>query len=279
MGNIMRSQGSGNNDRNINPVLKASNNDFLVVLRDYPSADISQPIFRMGERLRVLADEGYWVKVHSVQTDTENYIPNSHVAKIYHGWLFEGVSREKAEELLRLPGNRVGSFMVRESARERGVYSLSVMHRCVMHYRILRLPNNWYYISPRLTFQCLEDLVNHYSDSADGLCCVLTTPCLSITSTNTQNLGPAAPVVVMRRNLPQSNADSRKSETVNYSTHNLQGGTGDLLSFGVRNSIASYLSLAESESPRPGKSNRKKKSKTVYVMQDHDLSHMALEED
>lgn len=31
------------------------------------------------------------------------------------------------------------------------------------HYRIFRLPNNWYYISPRLTFQCLEDLVNHYS--------------------------------------------------------------------------------------------------------------------
>lgn len=69
------------------------------------------------------------------------------------------------------------------------------------------MPNNWYYISPRLTFQCLEDLVNYYSgksnttpkttsfsvkdgqfdadfpsrsglDVADGLCCVLTGPCL-----------------------------------------------------------------------------------------------------
>lgn len=44
-----------------------------------------------------------------------------------------------------------------------GLYSLSVRHRQVKHYRIFRLPNNWYYISPRLTFQCLEDLVNHYS--------------------------------------------------------------------------------------------------------------------
>lgn len=44
-----------------------------------------------------------------------------------------------------------------------GFYSLSVKHRQVKHYRIFRLPNNWYYISPRLTFQCLEDLVNHYS--------------------------------------------------------------------------------------------------------------------
>lgn len=44
-----------------------------------------------------------------------------------------------------------------------GFYSLSVRHRQVKHYRIFRLPNNWYYISPRLTFQCLEDLVTHYS--------------------------------------------------------------------------------------------------------------------
>lgn len=37
-------------------------------------------------------------------------------------WLFEGVGRQKAEELLSLPGNKVGSFMVRESSRERGEY-------------------------------------------------------------------------------------------------------------------------------------------------------------
>lgn len=35
-------------------------------------------------------------------------------------WLFEGVERQKAEELLALPSNRPGSFMVRESFRERG---------------------------------------------------------------------------------------------------------------------------------------------------------------
>lgn len=43
------------------------------------------------------------------------------------------------------------------------MYSLSIRHRAVKHYRINRLPNNWYYISPRLTFQCLEELVSHYS--------------------------------------------------------------------------------------------------------------------
>ncbi|MBV98921.1 Src-like-adapter, partial [Eschrichtius robustus] len=79
-------------------------------------------------------------------------------------WLFEGLGRDKAEELLQLPDTKIGSFMIRESETKRGFYSLSVRHRQVKHYRIFRLPNNWYYISPRLTFQCLEDLVNHYSD-------------------------------------------------------------------------------------------------------------------
>lgn len=54
-------------------------------------------------------------------------------------------------------------FGVISSPLPPGLYSLSVRHRQVKHYRIFRLPNNWYYISPRQTFQCLEDLVNHYS--------------------------------------------------------------------------------------------------------------------
>jgi len=107
-----------------------------------------------------------------------------------------------------------------------GVYSLSVRHRNVKHYKIFRLTNSWYYISPRLTFQCLEDMVNHYSgetkrsacnvewmcdalmlmcfgfpsDSSDGICCVLSAPCLALSNpapSSTQE----APPVVMRRNL------------------------------------------------------------------------------
>lgn len=168
-----------------------------------------------------------------------------------------------------MPGNSVGSFLIRESPQERGmyqevyshqqvyiakwftlthisvsaevqmtlqswllfpagVYSLSVRHRTVKHYKIFRLSNSWYYISPRLTFQCLEDMVNHYSgetklscsacnvewvcdalmlmcfgfpsDSSDGICCVLSAPCLALSNpapSSTQN----APPVVIRRNL------------------------------------------------------------------------------
>ncbi|XP_076157888.1 src like adaptor 1a [Alosa pseudoharengus] len=253
--------------------LKASDDDMLIVLTDYPSPDISEPIFRMGERLKGLGEEGSWWKVRSLKTGHDNYIPCIHVAKIYHGWLFEGVVRQKAEELLRMPGNVVGSFMVRESPKERGVYSLSVKHRAIKHYKIFRMANSWYYISPRLTFPSLEDMVNHYSDAADGLCSVLTAPCLAFTA-NAPSTVPQPPPVVMRHNFDWKNVD--RSQLLNANSADNQHAR-DMVSFGVRNSIASYLSLAETTGSSSKTSNRKKKSKSVYLMTD--TSNTLYEED
>ncbi|XP_023667805.1 src like adaptor 1a [Paramormyrops kingsleyae] len=258
MGNAVRSEATNNAGNS--PEQKES--EVLIVINDYPSSNISEPIFRTGEKLRLLSEEGCWLKVCSLLTAAENYIPNNYVAKVYHSWLFEGVDRKKSEELLFLPGNRIGSFMIRESAREKGVYCLSVRHRSIIHYRIFRLPNNWYYISPRLTFQCLEDLVTHYSDLADGLCCVLNAPCLA-QSHNSVNIASQAPPVVMRRNNNQKNMNSPQLE--NQSTEDLQDDEDDQMSYGVRDSIASYLSLANSEVPSR-KITWTKKRKTMYAL-------------
>ncbi|XP_028673958.1 src like adaptor 1a isoform X2 [Erpetoichthys calabaricus] len=261
MGNSLKAGGSeaDKETRYFDPRLKDT---VLVVLHDYPPSNVSEPVFRIGEKLQALSEEGGWWKACSITTGNENYIPTSNVAKIYHGWLFEGVGRHKAEELLQLPNNRVGSFMVRESQSERGQYSLSVRHRTVKHYRILRLPNNWYYISPRLTFQCLEELVNHYSESADGLCCMLTSPCLTpSTGLNQPNVN-----TVMRQNHLHSENLSRlqwtRDDGVQDDSH--------LLSFGVRNSIMSYLSLTSDKELTSMNSNHKKKSKSVYGLPQND---------
>lgn len=92
-------------------------------------------------------------------------------------------------------------------------HSLSILMRTnslqvnpVKHYRIYRLQNSWYYISPGLTFPSLHCLVEHYSgqnwshdslldavrqqnssnwqktgapftEFPNGLCCQLTAPC------------------------------------------------------------------------------------------------------
>ncbi|KAI3358518.1 hypothetical protein L3Q82_014943, partial [Scortum barcoo] len=272
MGNMMRSVSATDkvNRDNLDSSLKGSEDDMVVVLQDYPSPDISEPIYRMGEKLEVIAQEAYWWRVRSLQKGKENYIPNSHVAKVYHGWLFEGVERQKAEELLCLPGNRVGSFLVRESLSERGLYSLSVKHRVVKHYRIFRLDNSWYYISPRLTFQCLEDMINHYSDFADGLCCALTSPCLSDT---TPPAFDATPPVVMRRNFDWKKVDRTQLVTTDSCTDNM-------VSYGVRNSIAAYLSFSGEQQPakKMGRETRKKKSKSVYALPESGLANMDYDE-
>ncbi|XP_054461815.1 src like adaptor 1a [Anoplopoma fimbria] len=266
MGNIMRGSSSTGKD-NTESSSKGSEDDIVVVLKDYPSPEISEPIYRMGEKLRLIAQEAYWWRVRSVQTQKENYIPNSHVAKVYHGWLFEGVERQKAEELLSLPGNRVGSFLVRESSRERGQYSLSVKHRIIKHYRIFRLDNSWYYISPRLTFQCLEDMINHYCDFADGLCCALSTPCLA-GMTPPSDASPAAPPVVMRRNFDWKKIDSRQLVSTDSCSDNM-------VSYGVRNSIAAYLSFSGNQDPaRTRAESRKKKSKSVYAIPESGLGNI-----
>lgn len=220
--------------------------DFLAVLYDYPPSDVSEPIFYFGEKLRVISDEGGWWRVISLKTGRENYIPSKCVAKVYHGWLFDGVGREKSEQLLQLPEMKTGSFMIRQSETKKGSYSLSVKHRQVKHYRILRLPNNWYYISPRLTFQCLEHLVNHYSENADGLCCVLTTPCLTQQSINVPDVRQEVPV--MRRKKPFNWKSMKRVSLTAEEPENTMESDDSFLSYGLRQSIASYLSLAGEES-------------------------------
>uniref|UniRef100_A0A8C7PMF3 Src like adaptor 1a n=1 Tax=Oncorhynchus mykiss TaxID=8022 RepID=A0A8C7PMF3_ONCMY len=259
MGNVMRG-GENSNERNTNchdSALKGED-DTLVVLHDYPFPDISEPIFRMGEKLRVLSQEGNWWRVRSA-------------------WLSPtGVARQKAEELLRLPVNRVGSFMIRESTQQRGVYSMSVKHRSIKHYKIYRLENNgWYYISPRLTFQCLEEMVNHYCDSADGLCCVLTGPCLCGTANLLDTTTQPPPVVMRRNNFDWKKVD--RKDLISAGAPQGQQNRDTMVSYGVRNSIASYLSLAGAQGPRQQQKNHKK-NKSVYVTS-HSLSHMDLEED
>ncbi|XP_069477757.1 src-like-adapter isoform X2 [Ambystoma mexicanum] len=244
------------------PYQEEQENEFLAVLDDYPSPDISQPVFSLGEKLRVISNEGGWWRVISLNTGRENYIPAQCVAKVYHGWLFDGVGREKAEELLQLPDTKTGSYMIRQSENKKGLYSLSVRHRQVKHYRIFRLPNNWYYISPRLTFQCLEHLVDHYSETADGLCCVLTTPCLTQCTVNRETQPLEAPVV-MRRN--QFNwRDTKRLHLNHEGTRTSSENDDSLLSYGLRQSIASYMSLVGDD--RPSYPKNKKKDRRSQVI-------------
>uniref|UniRef100_A0A8C3K546 Src-like-adapter 2 n=1 Tax=Calidris pygmaea TaxID=425635 RepID=A0A8C3K546_9CHAR len=167
----------------------------FLALCDFPSGAGAAAVLRMGEQLRVLSEDGEWWLVASKVSGKECHVPSSCVAKVRHRWLYEGVSRQKAEELLLRPGNRSGSFLIRESQTRRGCYSLSVRRSeraswdSVTHYRIHRLENGWLYISPGLTFPSLHDLVDHYSEFGEGLCCPLREPCTMEAATVTPTPG------------------------------------------------------------------------------------------
>ncbi|XP_042657226.1 src-like-adapter 2 isoform X3 [Tyto alba] len=100
-----------------------------LALCDFPSGTGAATVLRMGEQLRILAEDGEWWLVVSKVSGKECHVPSSCVAKVRHRWLYEGVSRQKAEELLLQPGNRSGSFLIRESQTRQGFLQLLVKQR------------------------------------------------------------------------------------------------------------------------------------------------------
>ncbi|XP_072099556.1 src-like-adapter 2 [Mobula birostris] len=217
----------------------------VVALYNYPSSSDIEPVINVGERLNVLHEEGDWWKVVSMATGKECHIPCNYVAKVYHRWLFEGITREKAEELLLLPSNRSGSFMIRESQTRKGFYSLSVRRSnvaswdSIKHYRINRLPNGWFYISPRLTVPSLHDMVDYYSECGEGLCCTLKEPCHIQGLLASQQQHPD-PIVVRKPQLNWSEVDS--SVLID---NDKESGEESPVSVGLREAINSYLYMTE----------------------------------
>ncbi|XP_022357856.1 src-like-adapter isoform X3 [Enhydra lutris kenyoni] len=212
MGNSMRSTPAPP-ERPV-PSPDGPDSDFLAVLSDYPSPDISPPIFRRGEKLRVISDEGGWWKAISLSTGRESYIPGICVARVYHGWLFEGLGRDKAEELLQLPDTKMGSFMIRESETKKEV--------------------------------------------ADGLCCVLTTPCLTQSTATPAARVPDSPVTLRQKTFDWKRVPRLQDDA--EGARNPLGVDESLFSYGLRESIASYLSLTSDDNTS---FDRKKKSMSL----------------
>ncbi|KAL8574212.1 hypothetical protein ACOMHN_066395 [Nucella lapillus] len=105
-----------------------------------------------------------------------------------YDWYFGKVSRDASEDWLLATGYPRGTFLVRQGEASPGTYTLSVRDYddlrgyLAKHYKIVtrRPPDHsceLYYITKSRTFTSLADLVKHYQDSVDGLCCKLTQTC------------------------------------------------------------------------------------------------------
>ncbi|XP_044303578.1 src-like-adapter 2 isoform X1 [Varanus komodoensis] len=232
-----------------------------VMVCDFPSGH-AEPILRMGEQLTLLSEDGELRKVESVTTGKQCYIPSNHIAEISHRWLYKGIDRAKAEELLLLPSNCEGSFLIRESQTRKGGYSLSVRHTnfaspdSVKHYRINCLDNSWLYISPRLTFSSMQELVDFYSETGEGLCCCLRESCLIQGSTSGFLHNVSKPVEIK----PVLNW-----QEINRSDLVVEGSLPEdhPISLGLREAVTSYLFITEDLLSESTLNAMQKRSKTT----------------
>ena len=79
----------------------------------------------------------------------------------------------------QLSCNQYGTYLVRDSTRTLGYYSLSIRDKeKVRHYYIKRLENKNFYVTNHATFKTIFDLVAYYQQQADGLCVNLRYPCV-----------------------------------------------------------------------------------------------------
>ncbi|KAG8429815.1 hypothetical protein GDO86_019146 [Hymenochirus boettgeri] len=173
-------------------------------------------------------------------------MPKNYIAKVCNRWLFKGVNREKAEEMLLVNCNCSGSFLIRESETRRGSYTLSVrrtnqnVRDSIKHYRINCLDNGWFYISPRLTFASLQDMVNYYSEIADGICCILKDPCIVQMVSSTITHRTTEPAIVTNPTFNWKEVDSFL-----FRSTLLKEDTSCPLSLGLREAVSSYMFLTQ----------------------------------
>ncbi|XP_037077278.1 tyrosine-protein kinase Src64B-like isoform X2 [Pollicipes pollicipes] len=177
-----RSGGGGTPTRGSPMVVRA--------LYNYDSRVSSDISFRKGDRMQPVAEgntDPDWLNVHHLATGLTGFVPRTYVATEEsvesQDWFFPRISRKESETLLLMPENPRGTFLIRQSERVGGLYSLSVQdwepHRGkhVKHYKVRVLDEGGYYISVRNSYPSLLALIDAYSQDSKGLCHVLTQPC------------------------------------------------------------------------------------------------------
>ena len=60
------------------------------------------------------------------------------------------------------------------------------------HYRVRRLDTGGFFVTRRVTFNSIQELVVYYQQQADGLCCILRSPCLVTEKPQTVGLSKQA---------------------------------------------------------------------------------------
>uniref|UniRef100_A0A5F8A7T2 Tyrosine-protein kinase n=2 Tax=Macaca TaxID=9539 RepID=A0A5F8A7T2_MACMU len=152
------------------------------------SSQAINPGFLDGGTIRGVSGIGVtlFIALYDYEARTEDDLTFTKGEKFHilnNTWYFGKIGRKDAERQLLSPGNPQGAFLIRESETTKGAYSLSIRDwdqtrgDHVKHYKIRKLDMGGYYITTRVQFNSVQELVQHYMEVNDGLCNLLTAPC------------------------------------------------------------------------------------------------------
>lgn len=172
----------------------SSEKKIFIALYDYDPRTPEDLRFQKNDQLEIIDDtQGDWWFAISKTTGLKGYIPSNYVARWRsieaEPWYFGKLRRVEADKKLLMPENEHGAFIIRDSESRENDFSLSVRdENCVKHYRIRQLDDGGFFIARRTTFKTLQQLVEHYSRDADGLCVNLRSPCVNLDKPDTNDL-------------------------------------------------------------------------------------------
>ncbi|KAK9531194.1 hypothetical protein VZT92_010636 [Zoarces viviparus] len=172
---------------------------YYIAQYDYTARTEEDLSFNAGDTLEALdKSHGDWwfaKAVTGVSASKQGYIPANYVAPVEsidaEPWYFPDTKRLDAEKMLLAGGNQHGAFLIRNCESQKGERSLSVLDvgsGRVKHYKLKKLDNGHYFVSRNRSFETLEELVEHYSKQADGLCVRLGEPCKTMEAPQTHGL-------------------------------------------------------------------------------------------
>ncbi|XP_048839220.1 tyrosine-protein kinase Srms [Brienomyrus brachyistius] len=153
-------------------------------LFDFEARSDEELSVKEGDKLSIIEKRGEYVLAKKLTGSLESgLVPANYVTLLQdefanYKWYYGNINREKAEKLLLAPQNKNGSFLVRISESHSDEYTISARNEGkVFHFRIHRSTIGAYYVSDKISFATLDELVCYYQNNSKSLGVPLVLPC------------------------------------------------------------------------------------------------------
>ncbi|XP_025757134.1 tyrosine-protein kinase Srms isoform X2 [Oreochromis niloticus] len=166
------------------PAPKKRPAQLYAALFDFEARSDDELTVKEGDKLSVIEKRGDYVLAKKLTGSLESgLVPANYVALLQdefakHKWYYGNINRGKAEKLLLASQNKDGAFLVRISESHSDEYTISARSEGkVSHFRIQRSSIGAYFITDKISFATLGELIAYYQKNSRSLGVLLEEPC------------------------------------------------------------------------------------------------------